>query len=1054
MLVNSEKSSNFASDFAKLHKMITFVICIVCLIAGYFIYGGIIERIAEPDKDKKTPCYTMQDGVDYTPMPTWKVFLIQFLNIAGTGPIFGTIQGILFGPAAYLWIVLGCIFGGAVHDYMSGMISLKRNGASLPEIIGDELGTAARASQRFLALFLMILVVAVFVKTPAGLLNSMTGDVFSLDGYTFWLVAIFGYYLIAAILPINKVIGKIYPVFGVVLIFMAVCIFFGIFMHDSSQMPEITEAFENHYPGGKLPIFPALCITIACGAVSGFHATQSPMMARCLKNERMGRRVFYGAMITEGLIAMVWAAAAIQFASNLDVAGDTPYEKLLAAMQEVKADGSTTMNPAILVNMICNTWLGKIGALLAILGVVFAPITTGDTALRSARLIIGDMLKFRQDSVVRRVMLCIPIFAISTVLLFVKFDILWRYFAWFNQTFSIFTFFAISVYLAKKRKPYLITLLPGLFMLFVCVTYICIDANSFAFDQRVSYGIGLASVLFCAVWFFQWKRNTVDAPVRLSFVPSADETSRIVKEVETLLQKHGLSAENIHQTILSLKELLVIAQESTKEGQKVMVSVCRSYHKVSVQISYRGTEIDIPAILNGIDTTDIEEAYGPEAENAIRELLQRSQGERISSRYSKGTNTISILAFRNDRATLIDTILALCMGICVGAIVRMVFPHDICMAITGNAFLPLYSLFFNAIKMIMLPLVFFSIATSLSGISDFNSLGRIGLKTMVVFLITTILAVAITYGISTSVSPGEFGAMAHNFGNGNIAVTSAEVMSEISNIMPSTFLNTFVQSEMIQLIFIAVLIGIVSGSLGKYSQPVTYFIECANVLFAKITTLIIRCMPIAVFGAMANTVIVLDISSMMSIISWAGVCVASFAAMIVVYVIMLSVFANVNPVMFFKVYLEAIFTAMSTSSSSATLPASMNCCRNLGISPRIYSFSIPLGATVNMDGTSIFYTSMVLFLATVCGVTIEAPTMLTLIFTIILLSIASPALPGAALACGTVLLSIAGIPTESIALMLCFNPIIEPLTTALNVAGDGVVTAVVANSEEDGDQQS
>lgn len=1027
--------------------MITFVICIVCLIAGYFVYGRVIERIAEPDGEKRTPCYTMQDGVDYAPMPTWKVFLIQFLNIAGTGPIFGTIQGILFGPAAYIWIVVGCIFGGAVHDYMSGMISLKRNGASLPEIIGDELGTAARASQRFLALFLMILVVAVFVKTPAGLLNSMTGDVFGLEGYTFWLVVIFGYYLIAAILPINKVIGKIYPVFGVVLIFMAVCLFFGIFFHDSSAMPEITEAFENHYPGGKLPIFPALCITIACGAVSGFHATQSPMMARCLKNERLGRPVFYGAMITEGLIAMIWAAAAIQFASNLDVAGDTPYEKLLAAMQEVKADGTTAMNPAILVNMICNTWLGKIGALLAILGVVFAPITTGDTALRSARLIIGDMLKFRQDSVVRRVMLCVPIFAISTVLLFVKFDILWRYFAWFNQTFSIFTFFAITVYLAKKKKPYLITLIPGLFMLFVCVTYICIDANSFALDQRVSYGIGMAIVLFCTVWFFMWKRNTVDVPVRITIEPTMEAITGVVRKVQELLAQHGLPTGNISQACLSLEELLVIARDSITHDQKITVSVYKSYHKVSVKLSYRGTETDIPAILNGIDTDEIEAEYGPEANNALKALLQRSQSEYISARYSKGVNTISILAFNNDRATLIDTLLALLLGAIVGGIVRMVFPGDVSNAISGNLFLPLYSLFFNAIKMIMLPLVFFSIASSLSGLSDFGRLGRIGLKTMVLFFATTVLAVAITFGISTSISPGEFGSMADVYGNGQIAVTSAEVMSQVTSIVPSSLLNNLVQSDMIQLIFLAVLIGIVSGSLGKYSQPVTYFVECANALFQKITQLIIRCMPIALFGAMAMTVIEIDLKSMMSIVSWAGVCVLSFAAMIAVYAVMLSMSSKVGPVEFFKKYLDALFTALSTSSSSATLPASMNSCRKLGISPRIYSFSVPLGATVNMDGTSILYTSMVLFLATVCGVNIDGPLMLELMLSIILISVASPALPGAALACGTMLLSIAGIPTESIALMLCVNPIIEPLITALNVAGDGVVTTIVASNE-------
>lgn len=492
--------------------MYTFVISLICLIAGYAIYGRFAEKIIQPDPNRTTPCYAMQDGVDYIPMPTWKVFLIQFLNIAGTGPIFGTIQGILFGPAAYFWIVLGCIFGGAVHDYMSAMISLKRNGASLPEIVGDEMGSFARASQRILALFLMILVVAVFVKTPAGLLDSITGDVVGMDGYLFWVVVIFGYYLLAAILPINKIIGKIYPVFGVVLLFMAVCLLFGIFIYNGGGMPEITDAFTNHYPDGALPLFPCLCITIACGAVSGFHATQSPMMARCIKNERYGRRVFYGAMITEGVVALIWAAATLQFVSSLDVAGTTPYEKLYNAMYDAK---SGSVNPAILVNMICNDWLGSFGAILAILGVVIAPITTGDTALRCARLIAADMLRIKQNKIAKRLLLCVPVFTISVVLLFVKFDILWRYFAWFNQTFSIFTFFTITIYLAKLKKPYFITLLPGMFMVCVCVTYICIDHNSLDMSNQLSYIIGIVCTLASGVWFMVWKNKHLNKTNRL-----------------------------------------------------------------------------------------------------------------------------------------------------------------------------------------------------------------------------------------------------------------------------------------------------------------------------------------------------------------------------------------------------------------------------------------------------------------------------------------------------------------------------------------------------------
>ncbi len=484
--------------------MYTFIICLVCLVAGYFVYGKVVEKIVQPDADRIPPCYSMRDDVDYIPMPTWKVFLIQFLNIAGTGPIFGTILGLLYGPAVYFWIVLGCVFGGAVHDYVSAMISLKRNGASLPEIIGDELGNTARVSQRVLALLLMILVVAVFVKTPAGLLNNMTGDVAGINGYWFWVVVIFAYYLIAAILPVDKIIGKVYPIFGFILLFMVVCLFFGIFIYDSGNLPEITEAFTNHDPVGDLPPFPGICITIACGAVSGFHATQSPMMARCLKNERYGRRVFYGAMIVEGIVATIWATATLQFVGGLDVPGDTPYMKIFNAMHD-PATGS--VNPGLLVNRMCNDWLGTTGAILAILGVVIAPISTGDTAMRCARLISADMLNLKQNKIIKRLLLCIPVLIISCVLLFIKFDVLWHYFSWFNQTFSIFTFFAITIYLAKLNKPFIISLIPGMVMVCVCVTYICIDHNSLDLGNSLSYAIGIACSLATCIWFLLWKKK-------------------------------------------------------------------------------------------------------------------------------------------------------------------------------------------------------------------------------------------------------------------------------------------------------------------------------------------------------------------------------------------------------------------------------------------------------------------------------------------------------------------------------------------------------------------
>ncbi len=474
----------------------------------------MIDKVFGSDSKRKTPCYTSEDGVDYMPMPTWKVFLIQFLNIAGTGPIFGAIQGILFGPAAYIWIVFGCVLGGAVHDYLSGMISIRKNGASLPEIVGDELGSVARFAMRVLALILMILVGAVFVTTPAGLLANLIGGDSILSQSMFWVFVIFAYYILATLLPIDKLIGKIYPIFGVALLIMAAGVGIGIFM-NSGSMPEITEAFTNHHPHSSIPLFPGICITIACGAVSGFHATQSPMMARCMKNEKYGHPIFYGAMITEGFVALIWAAAAIKFADTFDVSqfgmsnSAAPYEKLWAIMTN---GGTANPNPAILVNSICSTWLGTIGAVLAILGVVAAPITSGDTAFRSARLIAADFMHYKQNKIYKRLILSLPIFVISGVLMFVKFDILWRYFAWFNQTLSIFTLWTVSVWLYKKcrnytdikKYGYIIPVIPAIWMTVVCTTYILIAPEGLQLPSAISYTIGIAITTFITCCFFIW----------------------------------------------------------------------------------------------------------------------------------------------------------------------------------------------------------------------------------------------------------------------------------------------------------------------------------------------------------------------------------------------------------------------------------------------------------------------------------------------------------------------------------------------------------------------
>ena len=470
--------------------MITFTVALLALFLGYVFYGTLVERVFGIESDRKTPCYTKTDGVDYMPMPRWKVFLIQFLNIAGTGPIFGAIMGIQFGPAAYLWIVFGCIFIGAFHDYMSGMISLRKDGLSLPEVLGDELGTGVRYLMRLLSMVLLVLVGTVFVVTPADLLAEMTGNFqLSIFNYPFtltpliWFFVILLYYALATMLPISALIGRLYPIFGVSLLVMALLACYGIYTLDGF-VPELTDGLSGFHPKG-LSVFPMLCITIACGAVSGFHGTQSPIMSRCLENERDGRIVFYGAMITEGVVALIWAAAAIKFAGS--------YEHL--------AELGT---PAVVVHMVCNTWFGRVGAVLAVLGVVAAPITSGDTAFRSARLIVADMLHISQRKFGNRFLIAIPMFAIAIGLRFLDFNVLWRYFAWTNQTLACATLWAVTIWMVRRKKLYWMGLIPSLFMTSVCTTYILTAPEGFQLPWLPSLTVGVMITIASAVTFFVW----------------------------------------------------------------------------------------------------------------------------------------------------------------------------------------------------------------------------------------------------------------------------------------------------------------------------------------------------------------------------------------------------------------------------------------------------------------------------------------------------------------------------------------------------------------------
>ena len=485
--------------------MITFIIALVCLVLGYFVYGTFVEKVFGIDANRKTPCYTMHDGADFLPMPTWKVFMIQFLNIAGTGPIFGAIMGAKFGPAAYLWIVLGCIFAGATHDYLSGMLSIRNGGANLPELIGKYLGSASKRVMLVFSVFLLLMVGAVFVYSPASLMQKLCMDsipsVEFLSSSTFWIIVIFVYYIIATMMPIDKIIGKIYPLFAFSLLFMAVALMVMLFVKQP-QIPELWEGVGTASLTTK-SIFPCLFITIACGAISGFHATQSPLMARCIKNEKLARPVFYGSMITEGLVALIWATVAMYFFYNEPTPGYV----------EMGGEDVLSKAPGI-VNLVCNSWLGVFGSILAILGVVAAPITSGDTALRSARLIIADFIHLEQKSIRKRLYVCIPMFAAVIALLVWQmenpqgFDVIWSLFGWSNQTLSVFTLWAITVYLAQQRKCYWITLLPALFMTVVCTTYILIAPEGFELSFNAGLAGGLTLMALFAAIFMKYK-NTI-----------------------------------------------------------------------------------------------------------------------------------------------------------------------------------------------------------------------------------------------------------------------------------------------------------------------------------------------------------------------------------------------------------------------------------------------------------------------------------------------------------------------------------------------------------------
>lgn len=459
--------------------MITFVICLALLITAYFTYGRYLEKLADIDSKRLTPVDRCEDGVDYIKLPRWRVFLIQLLNIAGTGPIFGAILGACFGPVAFLWITLGGIFFGAMHDFFSGVMIMRHDGRSLPEIIGIYMGITTRSVVRVFSIALLVLVGAVFILSPAELLASMLPEITK----SAWVWIILAYYILATMLPVDKVIGKIYPIFGIALIAMAAGLLF-VLLSGSYTIPELTTLHNFQLNPEKLPIIPTLFITIACGAISGFHATQSPLMARCITNENKCRSVFYGSMISESVIALIWAAIAMAFFNGPTGLGE-----------QLSGHGG---NAAWAVDVISHTTLGKVGAILALLGVVAAPITSGDTAFRGARLIVADIFKIDQRPIVKRFAVCIPLFIVGYGITLVNFDIVWRYFAWANQTLAAVVLWSIYVWLARRKRNYWVALIPAVAMTFVVTCFVYISPQFFGIENRViAFALATVTTVLC-----------------------------------------------------------------------------------------------------------------------------------------------------------------------------------------------------------------------------------------------------------------------------------------------------------------------------------------------------------------------------------------------------------------------------------------------------------------------------------------------------------------------------------------------------------------------------
>lgn len=480
--------------------MISFLLCLALLVGGYFVYGKVVESVFGPD-GRETPAVRLEDGIDYVVLPLWKLILIQLLNIAGLGPIFGALQGALWGPVVFLWITFGTIFAGGVHDYFSGMLSIRNDGASISEITGVYLGKKMQNVMRVFSVVLLVMVGTVFAVGPAGLIVELFtnggAQTAILLNPKFWTAVVLLYYFVATFVPIDKVIGKIYPIFGACLIIMAVGVCFGILTGKGNAIPEIWNHAGNMHPAGT-PIWSFMFITVACGAISGFHSTQSPLMARCMKSEHQGRQVFYGAMVGEGIIALIWAAAGC---SLYQATGG-----LQTGLAEALGNGQSAA-----IYDVCARTMGGVGVALAMLGVIACPITSGDTAFRSARLVLADWFKIEQKSYRKRLYLCVPLFVVGAVVSQLDYSIVWRYFSWTNQTLAMIVLWTASMYLYREHKQFWITAVPATFMSAVSATYFlmapeCLGA--FGIGATVAYPVGIVVALaFLGIFLLATRRQ-------------------------------------------------------------------------------------------------------------------------------------------------------------------------------------------------------------------------------------------------------------------------------------------------------------------------------------------------------------------------------------------------------------------------------------------------------------------------------------------------------------------------------------------------------------------